>query len=202
MNNLIIPPVNLEGTFKLKTPLTSLINENVVYTVDKVVNISALIEDSIDVETIVFKDQGLKSDDYKYCLLNKIPIVTLKSEGNFLVDIPANYFSYVPQITGKIFINRAIIVNLGYIPKELDLDYIKTELNDYVVERTGINAESSLEDISGDLILSYQEADDYEADRTSRIKITSTCRGMLLDAQNTINTYKLKIAALVKKVYS
>lgn len=202
MSNNIIPPVNLKGTFKLKPPLTSLINENVVYTVDKVVNISSLLEDSIDVETIIFKDQGLTSDNYKECLLGKIPIVTLKSEGNFLIDIPANYFNYMPQITGNIFINRAFIVNLGYIPKDMDLSYLKIELNDYIIERTGLPTVSTIEDISGDLILSYHETDLFEADRVSRINNKTTCRALLKQANDSINTYKLKVAALVKKVYN
>jgi len=91
----ILPHINLSGTFKLKSPLDTLISEKVIYTVDSIKNITSLIEDDIDVETLVYTSQGLTTTNYLEDLKNKIPIVTLKSEGNALFHIPAIYFSYV-----------------------------------------------------------------------------------------------------------
>ena len=198
--SLLIPPINLKGTFKLKEPLKSIINETSIYTVDKVVSISSLLEDIIDVETLIFTDQGLTTDDYIYCLKNNIPIVTLKSEGAALFDIPGNYFSYVPQITGKMFINKAIMINLGYIPTDLDIGYIVTEVNDYIVSRTGIEASTTIEEISGDLVLSYAESDVFDASRKALITIDNTCRGLLNKAYATVDTYKIKVKTLVEKL--
>lgn len=199
MADYIVPPINLTGTFKLKVPLNNLINEKVTYTVDSIKSIPSLLGDMIDVETLVYLEQGLTSEDYNNDLKNDVPIVTLKSEGNALFNIPATYFSYMPQLNGKIFTNKALIINMGYIPDNIDLNFIKDELNDYILSITGITPDISIEEISGKLIVSYEEADTFESERLANITLKETCRYRLQQALDTIDSYKIKIKALVEK---
>jgi len=196
----IVPPINLTGTFKLKEPLASLINEKVLYTVDGIKSITSLIDDEIDVEKFIYKEQGLSSEEYKEHLMSKVPIVTLKSEGNSLFNIPAIYFTYIPQITGKMFKNKAMIVNLGYIPNDIDLDFVTTEIYDLVLNLSGIKSDISIEDVSGNFIISYEEFDTFEAERRSNLKSNTTCRFLLKNAMTDIATYKLKLGELVKSL--
>lgn len=195
----LLPPINLKGTFKLKVPLTSIISEKVIYTVDGIKTITSLITDELDVETLIYINQGLTTQNYLDDLKNQIPIVTLKSEGNALFHIPATYFTKVPQIVGVTFINKAMILNLGYIPKDLDLTFLLTELNDYVKATTGITPTSTIEEITGDFIVSYTEANTFETTRQTVISLKETCKGLLLKANATIAEYKVKMAVLVKK---
>ena len=192
-------PINLEGNFKLKEPLTSLINEKVVYTVDASKSITSLLDEEIDVEKFVYLDQGLTTDDYKYDLLNKIPIITLKSEGNALFHIPARYIDTAPQIVGVTYRNKAVIINLGYMPTDMDINFVLAELNDIITNQIGIIPESSIEDISGDYIASYTEDESYRAELDNNKTSNDTCSLKLSQALQDIETMKQKIAVLVDK---
>jgi len=196
----IVPPINLKGRFKLKAPLDKLINTNVVYKVVKISSIKSLLDELIDVKKLVFEDQGLKEADYVYALENDIPIVTLETEGGATLDIPANYISYMPHISGKLFTNKAIIINLGFIPDELDVKFVLDDLKDYIKGTLGIESVLSIEEISGKRLVSYQDYDKYEANRTSNITNKKTCRGKLELLNNTLKAYKEKLKILIQKV--
>jgi len=196
----ITPPINLKGTFKLKAPLNTLINENVIYTVDSIKSISSYLNDNINIETFIYINNGLTSEDYHLALKEKIPIVTIKSEGNALVNIPADYFIYMPQITGKIFRNKAIIINLGYVPVEDDVSYLEEEVNDYIINLTGYECSTTSDALSGDYIVSFSEYDVFESQRIDRQNVKNTCRGLLTTANETIASYKNKVALLIDKI--
>jgi len=198
--NTITPPVNLKGTFKLKAPLNTLINPNVVYSVSKVSTITSLINDGINVEQFIYKDNGLTTADYIIALEKQISIVTLITEGGSVTDIPADYISYMPQISGKVFINKAFIVNVGYVPSELDISFLVNEFNDLVNTQLGVENEVTIEDISGKLILSNDEYNTYENNRVARISNRDTCRGNLEKALTLLATYKEKMRVLVNKL--
>ena len=196
----ILPPINLVGTFKLKPPLDNLINPKVTYKVINIRTIPALLDEEVDVETLVYLQQGLSNTDYLYGLENKIPIVTLQTEGEAVFEIPSNYFANVPEIHGKIFKNKAIVLNLGYLPDEVDIEFIRAEITDRVTALTGIAANSSSEEISGKYIVEHSEYDTWEATRQSNIMSRETCSGMLETVMTKLEQYKLKVATLVTKI--
>ena len=196
----IVPPINLTGRFKLKAPLDKLINVNVPYKVVKISSIKTLLDELIDVKTLVYKDQGLSTDKYLAALEKNIPIVTLETEGGAQINVPADYISYMPHISGKIFINKAIIINLGYIPKELNVEYILEDLKDYIKNSLGIENQVSLEEISGKRLVSYSDYNAYERKRLANITNKNTCRGNLEKMTNLLKTYKEKLKVLIKKL--
>lgn len=198
--NYIIPPIKLKGRFKVKAPLNTIINENIIYTVDSIKTIRGYLDEDIDVETLVYKEQNLTSDEYKQALKEDIPLVTLKTEGNVLYYIPGNYFTYMPQISGKIFKNKAIIINLGYIPIDYNIDFILEDVNDQITSMTGIESSSTIEDISGDLVTSYEDYDLYTSNLEARQNNKNTCRGLLEEARETIKKYKLKINNILNNI--
>ena len=196
----IVPPVNLSGVFKLKAPLETLLNPNVVYKVIKISNIPSLVDDGIDVQQFIYLDRSLTSDDYINALTNSVPIVTLSTEGDEVIEVPADYINYMPQITGNIFINKAFIVNVGYIPSELDISFIEAELSDIVKSLLGVDVVVTTEEISGKYVVSNTEYTAYERDRAAKISNNNTCRGNLAKALTLITSYKEKMKALIAKV--
>lgn len=196
----LTPPVNLTGTFNLKTPLTALVNEKVTYTVDSIKSINSLLDEDIDVQKLVYLDQGLTTEDYVSALNNKISIVTLRSEGSSLVTIPEDYLASVPQIVGKIFIQKAIILNIGHVPDELNLDFILEPLKDEILDLTGLNSEAELVDISGQFIESYDNHEAFEITRNTNMSDSTTCKIKLLEAQELLNKQQMKITQLLAKL--
>lgn len=198
--NYIIPPINLVGQFKLKQPLTPLINNNITYTVTNIQTIPNLLSDDIDAEQLIYIDQGLTTEDYNNALVNNIPIITLTTEGDSVFNIPSNYIENIPQVVGKVFINKALLVNLDYLPDDINIDFIKDEVNDLIATLIGITPTSEIEEISGKYIASYEEADVFEAKRLANISNNKTCRSKLKEVNKTLQDYKDKNKILIKKI--
>lgn len=198
--NYILPPMNLSGQFQLKPPLTPLVNEKVTYTVDSVKTITSYLTDGIDVKQLIYVEQGLTEDVYSKALKENMPIVELKTEGGSIVTIPADYIVSIPTIVGVTYTNKAMIINLGFVPKALNLDFLIPEIESTIDSLTGLESSASMETISGDFIETYELAETLESTRTLRITNNQTCQMLLAKSNDLIKTYKIKIKALVNKI--
>ena len=197
--NTLVPPINLKGIFKIKAPLDTILNPHIYYTVLAVESIKKLLLDNIDVKAVMYKAQGLSDESYEHDLINDIPITTLKTEAGELFYIPTNLIRNMPEATGVVYKQKAIVLNLGYVNDSVNADFVGTEIKDIVSALTGIDVVSSVEDISGSYVLGYEENDVREASRISKIKSRVTCKAKLLKCNNILETYKVKMAALVER---
>ena len=196
----LLPPLGLRGVFKLEQPLDSILNPNLTYTVFGIESINKLLTDGIDVKTIIYVNQGLTIDDYMVDLENNIPIVTLITEAKQLFYIPSRFIINMPEATGVIYKQKAILINIGYVSDDLDLDYVTTEVVDMVASQTGVKCDGSIETISGEFLLSFEDADVKEADRVKNISNRFTCGHKLSKCYQTLEEYKIKIQKLVEKL--
>jgi len=196
----ILPPLGLKGVFKLNQPLNALLNPNIVYEVYGIESIQKLLTDGIDVKTVIYINQGLSLEDYMEDLENDIPIVTLITEARQLFYIPARFIANMPEATGVIYKQKAILVNVGYIIDAESIDFVTEEVNDLVSSLTGNKCESSVEDLSGEYLLSFEDSDVKEKDRVKNITNRITCRSKLAGCYETLEYYKIKIEKLLEKL--
>jgi hypothetical protein len=196
----LLPPLGLKGTFKLNQPLDSILNPNIVYTVFGIESINKMLTDGIDVKTIIYINQGLSLEDYTVDLENNIPIVTLTTEAKQLFYIPSRFIANMPEATGVIYKQKAILINVGYLKDDLDIEFIKEDVNDLVSSMIGTKCESSIEDLSGGYLLSYEDSDVKEKDRIKNITNKITCNAKLSKCYETLNYYKVKINKLLEKL--
>jgi len=193
-------PIGLKGTFKINPRMKQILNEHIIYSVSSIRSIKDYIADNINVRNLVFIDQGLTDEDYVECLNNDIPIVTLVTEGNEFYSIPANMFIAVPDSIGKKYINKAVVVNLGYLPEDLNIDYVNEEIEDLIKGKLGIESTSDIKDVSGTYVVTYEEHDEAEKERISNVTDNKTCKGELLKTLETLEKYKTMVKILLKKV--
>jgi len=196
----LLPPIGLKGTFTLQEPLSAILNPNITYKVFGIESIKKLVKDDIDVKTIIYINQGLTIEDYENDYINDIPIVTLITEAEQLFYIPSRYIVNMPEATGIIYKQRVILVNLGYVRDEMDVEFIAQEVADQVSAYTGLKCTSSVEDVSGDYLLSYEDADIKEKDRLKNVTNNITCTGRLAACQKTLEYYKTKAKLLIDKI--
>jgi len=196
----ILPPLGLKGTFLLNQPLNALLNPNIVYKVYGVESIHKMLTDGIDVKTVIYINQGLSLEDYMQDLESDVPIVTLITEAKQLYYIPSRFIANMPEATGVIYKQKAILVNVGYIIDTESIDFITEEVNDLVSSLTGTKCESSVEDLSGDYLLSYEDSDVKEKDRIKNITNKITCKSKLSSCYETLSYYKVKINKLLEKL--
>lgn len=199
-NKYLIPPVNIVGKFKLKDPLTNLINPFLPYKVYAVESIKKIIEDGIDVLNVIYKEQGLTEDDYNKDILEDNVIVTLVGEDSINVYVPSRYIDTVPEALGEIFIQKSIIVSLNYLPVKLDLSFIATEVNDLVSSMLGVDADTVVEDLSNKIIVGFDEAKEFETKRTKQIVNNETCQFKLGKCIENNKLQNTKIALLLKRI--
>ena len=196
MENMI-PPINLKGTFTLKQPLDTLINPKVIYRVSSIKWIQELIRDDIDVKQLIYLDQGLTEDDFYEDIKQEVPIVRLITDGGIEKNFPADHIVSMPQIIGKVFLNKALTVNLKYLPEELNIDFLQEEISDLIKTNIGIDTIVNIKTISSEYVATYEEYDQFEAKRLLNISNKTTCRYKLEEAYNTISKYKDKLKAVL-----
>ncbi len=167
--------VGLVGKFKLDTKLTVTINEAILYEVTKVSSIKSLLVDNIDVEKLLYVDQGLSSSDYDTDLLNKVSIVELTSPSGEIITVPERTITNSPESSGVRFVNKTILVNIGYIEDSFNLDFVMDDVTAVVKEGLGLPVSTTLESVSGNFVSTVEEFDLWEAARRGNILTTKSC---------------------------
>jgi len=199
-NDILVPPIGLEGKYFLKEPLDSILNSNIIYKTYAVESIRKQENDGIDVKSIVYLGQGLTDDDYFYDLENDYPIITLINEAEQFFYIPARFLANVPEATGIYYKQKAIVLNLGFVKDDLDVDYVAEEAKDLVNTLLGVDTEPIVQELSGNIIVSYEESDANEKNRLANITNKTTCRSKLETYKTLLENYKVKIEALLDKL--
>ena len=196
----LIPPVGLEGTFLLKEPLDTLLNSNIVYKVYAIESIKKQEADGVEVKDIIYDRQGLLEADYEYDLENDIPIVTLITEAEQFFYVPARFIANMPEATGIYYKQKAIVLNVGFIKDDLDIDFVAEEASDLVRTLLGVDVDTAIQELSGNLLISYEENDANEKIRLGNIENKITCRAKLETYKNLLEDYKIKVGALLDKL--
>jgi hypothetical protein len=198
MNEYLIPPINSVGRFKLKDPLSKLINPDVNYKVVSVRSIKDMIESDEDVLTFIYLNQGLTETDYQNDVSINIPIVTLISPSEEYLYIPANRILSIPDVTGYRFRRKIISVDLGYVPDDTDLTWLEDEIKDLVTTMYGVNPEVDTLDASPTYLYTKQDYDEFETSRTNTVTNTTTCYGRLKEIEKKLALMKDKLKAVLK----
>jgi len=197
--NYIVPPVNLKGLFKFANPLDKKLKPNIQYKVIAVRAVPEMIKEGIDVKLVVFDYYGLSENDYNNVLDNNIPIIVLQDEADNIYYVPANFILNTPDITGVIYVGKAIIINLGYIPKKLNLTYLLNDLKEIIKSTVGVEPDVIEEQTSGEFVVSYKKHDEKERNRKMMITNNDTCYGRLFKLQEIYKSCKSKLQLLLDK---
>jgi hypothetical protein len=200
MLNYLIPPIGIEGTFTLKEPLNTIINERQNYKVVAVRSIKEMIESDEDVKQFIYLDQSLTEEDFNNDVKNNVPIVSLMGEDGGYYYIPANRILSIPKINGKIFRYKTIAVNLGLVPDDQDFNFLIDEIKDLVMTYYGIEADVNLVDVSSGYIYTQTEYENFENSRKLKIQNFKPCRLLLKEADDKISLMKKKISTLLQKL--
>jgi len=196
----LVPTINSVGKFKLATPLNTFLNTDITYTVIGNRTISEMVDDGLNVLDHVYKVMSLTEEDYHNDLTNNIIISILKSESNDTFYIPTNKFVAIPDITGKRYVQKTIGVNLGYLPVDLDVEYLIPELTDLIASMLGVTPSATVLETSQITMYSDAEHDSFTATRTSNIANDETCIGKLIKIKAILKAMREKEIILVERL--
>jgi len=199
MTNLV-PVINSSGKFKLATPLDTYLNTDITYKVIANRSIREMVDDGLNVLNDVYLIVNLTEDDYNTDLTNNIIITVLRSDSGDTYYIPSNKFISIPDITGVRYIQKTMAINLGYLPIDLDLDYLLPEVTDLLQSLLGVTPNASIIDTSQITIYTDKEHDLFNTTRTKNITNNETCISKLIKLQAILDAMRDKEIILVERL--
>lgn len=165
------PEVGRKAYFTFKEPfasyIKSLINtaDNAIpLTVTGVMDMEELKQlNFIDPYTNIYAPVNISEYEFKDDYINNVPIVTFKhvteTARSVYVRVPLSYVAGGDNVLEVPYINKLILLDLGYLPLSQDLSTALTELTDTLSGLTGVTAEVK-EVAIGDITLVAKEEHD------------------------------------------
>lgn len=181
-----IPGIGTEAYFSFKEPyntyLKNKLNLNSLSVKLKVISIISMRDmirtDLRDPFTELYEPAGLSEVTYKQDLNNNIYLISFSfrtCDGVVrYVRVPLTYVNGYSDSATVEYANRIIMLDLGYLPKNLELDALFGDFIDYVSTRTGVAPE--VKDVSvGDIhMLSQDEHETRETIRQNSVSVHKT----------------------------
>lgn len=178
---MYVPQINTKGIFKLTNPFNDKLTAKVPYSCISVRSIQDMLLSKIDVVKSIYIDNGLTKQDYENDLKNGVLIVTLRSDTGKTVVVPASYIAGYPQLGGVPYVPFILGVNLGNLPKNIDISLLKDKINSVVMEYLGVASQCQLVVSGEEQILTDNEHAQIESQRQQNIVAKKTDYAKLLE---------------------
>lgn len=149
ITTILTPALGTKGFWTFKEPFNSFVINN--YNIDlvnskqtviSVMSMKDLIANNfIDPFTAIYLPSGLNEVDYKEDLLDDVPILSFSGmAGNteVLFRIPLNYVASIPNDSDVTYRNKAIVLDLGNLPDNVDLSIHNNDLKDFALSKYGV----------------------------------------------------------------
>lgn len=177
-----LPQVGFESYVRFKEPVRSYIESKYLIDPDntkfRVVSVISMIDmiknDYRDPYSEVYSPIGITEESYRRDLLDDIKIITLKpiiESKDIYIRVPINYIFDFQDQNLISYIDKSIVINLGYLPTSIDITVFFNDLRDYIRERYGVNP--VIKEVSTGKILyfSQSEHETKESIRQSNITV-------------------------------
>lgn len=134
---MIIPSIGMKGLIKFKPPFDKEEYKK-KYEVIAIRDLIDYYNNGEDPLNNIYLRFDLTEEDYNNDIENKVPIITLRADGNKLTYVPANRILSLPQVYGVEYQQKVLSINLGMIPESINLSDIQSDIQDLVKDSLGI----------------------------------------------------------------
>lgn len=148
-----VPSLGMESYVVFKEPLNYYVrnkyNLNPANTKLKVISVITMKDtirnDLRDPYTDLYLPAAISEVDYKKDLTDNVPVVSFSFRDvrgvERFVRSPLNYIESFSNISNVEYLNKALVVSLGYLPSELDTSLFFSDLKDFIESRLGVTPE-------------------------------------------------------------
>ena len=136
----VLPPIGSKGVFTFAPPFDTLINNNLIYTVASMELLTSIFNDGRKPFETIYSPSKLTEQDYSDDMKDGVFIVGFVSSGGESFFVPSDRIRSAPRVDGYTFVGKALVLNLGNVPCDLDLSALKSVLSDTVYDVAGIRA--------------------------------------------------------------
>lgn len=181
-----VPSIGTEAYFTFKQPFNFYIknkfNINTLSIKMKVISIISMRDmirtDLRDPFTEIYEVAGLSEVDYKRDLTDNVYLISFSFKTcdgvERYVRLPLNYISEISQASTVEYINRVLMLDLGELPKDLDLSPVYNDIMDYVATRIGVAPDIKNVAIGDVTLLDHFEHETRETVRENNVEVHKT----------------------------
>lgn len=190
-----IPAVGTEAYFSFKEPYNLFIrnrfNINTLSVKLKVISVIS-IRDTIrtdlrDPFTDTYEVAGVDEPTYKIDLNNNVYLISFSfrtSDGvERFVRVPLSFVASISNAASVEYSNRLLALDLGKLPKELDLTAILPDLEDFIATRLGVSPIAKDISVGAIELITPAEHDARETIRQNSVTVHKTLSVQLAESQ-------------------
>lgn len=178
---MYVPKIKAKGIYRLSEPFASKLADRVPYTCISVRSIEDMLLSKIDVLEAVYTKNNLPKSTYEADLKNGALIVTLQSDTGKAVIVPTTYITGYPELGGVNYVPFILALNLGYLPKNIDVTHLTDKLKSDVMDYIGVTSSATLVVSGEENILTDSEHEALFSQRQQNITAKKTDYAKLLE---------------------
>ena len=204
-----VPSLNLEAYFTFKEPVNTYFkNKYNLNSLNKKLKVISIItmkdmirNDLKDPYTELYTVLGIIEEvEYKKDLNDNIPIISFSFRDDLGIErflrCPLNYIESYTLISNIEYINKLIVLDLGMLPKNLDISMFYDDFKDYIETRLGINSELKEVEIGNIELISENEHEIRETIRNNTKTVYKTCYTLYEEEKNKNTELLLRLQTL------
>jgi len=161
----MVPTINTKGIFAFSAPYDLLISGAQQLTVVSIRSIPELQTSGENPLDNIYIPAGETEAVLLADIASNTPIVTLLTEGNEYIYVPANKLISDAKLTGVQYVEKVLIVRLGYLPSDTNLGVVTSLVNDAVYNSIGVTPDITPTDSSATIRLSETKHATLDATR-------------------------------------
>lgn len=188
----IIPQINSTGFFQVKSPWQ--MPENTIYTCIAVRDFSDFTAIGENVFDLVYKPKNIPVELYQADVAAGAKIITLASRTQPTIYIPSTYLTGYPLMDNVAYSHVVLGVSLGAIPDNMDLTFLKDQMQGLVSSVIGVTPTVELNAAPSDNYMSATQHAAWLQARQEAITSRETDLARLMQANATISTLRQVIA--------
>jgi hypothetical protein len=200
MTDNILPQLHSTGVYKLKQPYDSLLNNNILYTCIAIRELQELKLKGIDAFNLYYEPYGLNKEQYNDDYVNNVAIITLKNSAGEIKFVPSSYLMSFPNSSGYQYAVLSLGINLGALPIDRDLTFLKQKLSDLIKDEIGVDSEAKIMQVSQVEVISDENHKTYEAARKNIMENSTTDRAKVIKLTKENEEYRTKVTELEQAI--
>lgn len=193
-----VPAVGTKGSFSFQEPFDSILFSSQEYEVKSIRSLKEIYDSEEDPYTNIYAANNISEEDFKTDLDNNIPIIVLANSANQYYYVPATKLASLPKVTGVKYQECMMVINLGYLPLDFNIDTAKdTIINDI---KASLGIESTVETIKTSSIQLVEEDkhDEFQKLLNTRKTITESYRTRYMKISEKYTNMKQQLDKLHK----
>jgi len=172
----MLPTIGTTGYFTFAEPYASLINPNQQFTVVSIRTIPELEASGEKPYETIYVPVNESSTTYADDLNNDVAIVTFRTDGGEYFYVPENKILSDTKLTGYKYIEKGVLINLGWLPIDTNLDTLEANIKDVVYDTIGVTPLVTVTDTSSTVYVDKVKHNELSLARANKATVAQSYR--------------------------